>query len=106
MTTTLPSYVTYTGKTSGSGAFSYDNHSRSITWTAGDITQGGTAQGIFQVSLLPSISQKGGPAQLTNSVSFSGYDRFAGVSVSATAVPVTTETKQEPGYILANGSVQ
>ncbi len=106
VTATLPSYVSYTGKTSGSGSFSYDSSSHAVTWSAGDIAQGATAQGIFQIILTPSTSQQGGPVPLTSTASFSGYDRFAGANISSTAIPATTETRQDPGYVTANGTVQ
>lgn len=102
----LPGYVTYTGVSSGVGAFSYNTSSNTVTWNAGDLAQGGSIQGAFQVSLTPSTSQKGGAPALTGGASFTGYDRFAGVQVSATADPVTTETKGDPGYVSTNSIVQ
>lgn len=105
-TTVLPSYMSYPGNTSGSGAFSYDRASRTVTWNVGDIAQGATAQGIFQVILTPSTSQKGNVVPLTGDVSFSGYDRFAGVQVEATADSVTTDTKNDAGYTPAGSVVQ
>ncbi len=106
VTATLPVYVTYTGKTSGSGAFSYDAASRTVTWNAGDIAQSASTQGVFQVSLTPSTSQKGNIPLLTGPLSFSGYDRFAGVQVSATAGPATTATVSDSGYVSGNAIVQ
>lgn len=106
MTTILPNYVTYTGLTSGSGSFSYNDASRMVTWNIGDLTQGASAQGYFQVSLTPSTSQKGNTAILTRTASFSGYDRFAGVQISANADVVTTETKGDPGYKPVDADVQ
>lgn len=102
----LPSYVSYTGLTTGSGSFSYDSGSRTVSWNIGDIAQGGNAQGAFQVSFTPSTSQKGSAPTLANEVAFSGYDRFAGVQVTASAGAVTTETRGDPGYIGANAIVQ
>ena len=103
---TLPSYVSYANQTAGTGSFSYDNSSRTVTWTVGDLAQGGSAQGAFQVSLTPSTSQKGSAPALSSGASFSGFDRFAGVQVSATADPVTTETKGDPGYVSTSSIVQ
>ncbi|MFA5998330.1 MAG: hypothetical protein WC814_03030 [Candidatus Paceibacterota bacterium] len=105
-TTILPSYVSYTDRTSGTGTFSYNSASRTVSWNTGDLAQGGSAQGSFQVSLTPSISQKGTAPALTGPVSFSGFDRFAGVQVTAEAEPATTETKGDPGYVSAFGVVQ
>jgi len=106
VTATLPTYVSYTGVTTGSGSFSYDEKSRTVTWSTGDLTQGGAAQAAFQVSLTPSSSQRGDAPILISSASFSGYDRFAGLQIRATAEPATTETKGDPGYVSANAVVQ
>jgi hypothetical protein len=106
MTTILPNYVTYTGLTSGSGSFSYNEASRMVTWTVDDLLQGASVQGYFQLSLTPSTSQKGNVATLTRTASFSGYDRFAGVQISANADAVTTETKGDPGYKPVDAAVQ
>ena len=100
----LPGYVSYTGvATSG---VSYDKVSRTVTWSPGDIVQGGRAQGSFQISLTPSTSQKGTTPILAGKASFSGYDRFAGVKVSATADAVTTETVGDLGYVGTSAIVQ
>lgn len=103
---TLPSYVTYTGKTAGSGTFSYDTTTRKVSWNAGDLAQGTSAQGVFQVSITPSTSQSKSAPSLTTIPSFSGYDRFAGVQVRASADPATTETSNDPGFVRGNGEVQ
>jgi hypothetical protein len=106
VTAILPSYATYTGRTSGVGAFSYDDKSRTVSWSIGDLAQNASVQGAFQVSITPSTSQKGSAPQLTGVASFSGYDRFAGVQVKVSADPVTTETIGDPGYSSADALVQ
>lgn len=102
----LPSYVTYTGAASGQGSLSYDEKSRTMLWAIGDLPQNASAKASFQVTLLPSASQKGSAPQLTGAASFAGYDRFAGVTVAASALPVTTETVGDPGYKASSGQVQ
>jgi len=106
VTTILPSYTSYTSKTSGDGSFSYDSTSHVVTWNCGDLKQNGNAQGLFQVAINPSTSQKGDAPALTGKASFSGYDRFAGVNVSATANPATTATVGDSGYTNGNATVQ
>jgi len=106
VTATLPQYISYTGKTSGTGTFTYDEKSGTVSWNTGDLPQGGKAEGAFQVSLLPSSSQRGGAPALTSGASFTGYDRFAGVQVTANADFVTTETKADPGYSSEDAVVQ
>jgi uncharacterized repeat protein (TIGR01451 family) len=103
---TLPSYVTYTGKTAGAGSFTYDDSSRTVTWNAGDLAQGASVQGAFQVSFTPSTSQRVSVPALTGRATFSGYDRFAGVQVTASADPATTQTTGDPGYVSSNATVQ
>ena len=102
----LPNYVSYTDVTAGAGTFSYNEASHTVSWNTGDLAQGAGVQGAFQVSLTPSISQRGSATSLTRGVSFSGYDRFAGIQVSASADSVTIETKGDPGYSMVNGAVQ
>lgn len=106
VSTVLPSYVSYADKTAGIGTFSYDSSSRTVSWRTGDLPQGGSAQGYFLVSLLPSTSQRGDTPALTGGFTFSGYDRFAGVQVGAQANAVTTETVTDPGYLSSFGPVQ
>ncbi|MBU6321042.1 MAG: hypothetical protein KGI78_00070 [Patescibacteria group bacterium] len=106
VTATLPAYVDYTGKTSGQGSFSYDPQSRVVTWTAGDLAAGSAATGYFQVSFTPSTSQRGASPALVGPASFTAFDRFAGVNISASADAVTTETPGDPGYNPAKAEVQ
>ena len=106
VTATLPTYVTYTGKSSGIGSVSYNAASRAITWNAGDLTAGGSAQIAFQVSITPSTTQKGTAPSLISAALFTGFDRFAQVSVSARTDSVTTATTGDTDYNLNNASVQ
>lgn len=103
---TLPTYISYTGITAGVGSFSYDSSSRTVSWSIGNLSRGANVEGAFQVSLTPSTSQNGSAPFLTGPFTFSGYDRFAGVQVSASADPVNTETKGDPGYTGERATVQ
>src|SRR3989344_460511 len=103
---TLPSYVSYTGIMACTGSFSYDSVSRTVSWHIGDIAKGGKTQGAFQISITPSTSQSGTAPLLTGALSFSGYDRFAGVQISASADPSSTETPQDAGYTGEKAIVQ
>lgn len=95
--TTLPGYVSYEG--ADTNALSYDPSSRMVTWNLGDLSQGKTASASFTVSLTPSTSQIGSAPELTGPASFSGYDRFAGVQITANAQAVTTETDDDRGVV-------
>ncbi|MCR4333771.1 MAG: hypothetical protein NUV60_02030 [Patescibacteria group bacterium] len=106
VTTVLPGYVKYTGLTNGVGTFSYNEAAHTVSWSTGDLAQGASAQAAFQVSFTPSLSQKGSVPSLTGPISFSGFDRFAGVQVTSSAGPATTETLGDAGYVPGNGIVQ
>lgn len=107
VTTTLPSYVTFTGVLSpASAALTYDASSRTVTWRPGDLSSGQTTSAAFQVSLTPSSSQSRSVPALTNTVTFSGFDRYAQVSIGAQASAVTTETVGDAGYTPTDASVQ
>ena len=106
VTATLPSYVEYLDKTSGQGSLSYDSKSRTVTWSVGALAVGATSEAAFQVAFTPSTSQQTTAPALTGTASFSGFDRFAGVTISATADPVSTETTGDPDYKPENATVQ
>lgn len=99
----LPSYVTYTGN--ATDGITYNDGSRTVTWNVGDLAQGASATGAFQISFTPSTSQRGGAPVIANSSSFSGYDRFSGANISASADAVTTATA-DPGVSAADALVQ
>ena len=100
----LPSYVTFTGKTSG--AVTYDSGSRTVTWNAADLTPGGVAEAAFQVSFTPSSAQQGTAPVIVGPTAFTGYDRYSGVQVTTSANAVTTETTGDPGYVPTDSTVQ
>ena len=106
VTATLPTYVTYTGKNSGTGSISYNESSHTITWNVGDLAAGGSAQTAFQVSITPSTTQKGTAPTLTSTASFTGFDRFAQVQVTSRTDSVTTATTGDSDYNPNNASVQ
>ena len=90
----LPTYVTFVAAQNGSG-ITYDTGSRTVRWDLGDLKAGigysSTArQASFQISFSPSSSQVGSTPMLTGAAVLSGTDRFAQVSVSATAEAPTT----------------
>lgn len=75
--------------------FSFDSASREIVWLAGDIS---AAAGIassppslyFQISLTPSIFQKGRTAEIIGQAIVSGEDQFMGTSIQGFAPAVDT----------------
>ncbi|MDO8518490.1 MAG: hypothetical protein Q7S26_04350 [bacterium] len=98
----LPPYVTFVAAQSGSG-ITYNSGSRTVTWNVGDLKAGvgytSVARlGAFQVTLLPSTSQIGSSPALTGVATLSGQDRFAQVTVSATADAPTTALVGDTGF--------
>ncbi|HYE22853.1 MAG TPA: hypothetical protein VEA92_00130 [Candidatus Paceibacterota bacterium] len=107
VTATLPSYVTFTGMVQpADGSVTYNASTREVSWVVGDMpagTSGRTAA--FQVSLLPSTSQRGTSPVLVFPQTISGYDRFVEKQVTSTASDLTTETTSDPGYNNSLGTV-
>jgi hypothetical protein len=101
VSTVLPTYVTYVS--TGASGVSYDDGSRTVTWSLGDVEPGvgyslpaQTAN--FQVVLTPSTSQVGSVPELTGETELSGEDRFAQVGVSASAQAPTTDLTGDTGF--------
>lgn len=103
-TMTLPSYVRFTGQTSGS-AVAYNASTRQVTWTVGDMAPGAAPTAAFQVALLPSVSQKGTSPALTSDASLSGFDRFVQQQLTATAPAIDTQAGTDPAYQDSFGAV-
>lgn len=88
---TLPQGVSLTGKImpqNESANFSYDSASREIVWSAGDILSGTGVNGdpvtlSFQVSLTPTLSQKGSVAPLIGQVQIFGENQFTNTIITA-----------------------
>ena len=102
VSTVLPTYVAFVAAQAGSD-ISYDAGSRTVRWSLGDLKAGlgysSTARtGSFQIQFNPSSSQVGSTPMLTGTAALSGTDRFAQVSVSATAEAPTTRLF-EPGFV-------
>ncbi len=107
----LPAYVTWLNQTSPSDERVVYNRARNeVMWQVGTIYSG---TGIktppreisFQVSILPSISQLETTPALTGDISAIGSDAFTGVALSASVSKVTTDTKNDPGYVYAKSQV-
>lgn len=104
-TMTLPSYVRFTGQTSSS-AVKYNESTREVTWTLGDLSPAAAREASFQVALLPSVSQKGTSPVLVSGAALSGFDRFVQKQLTASTLPVTTDTKTDPAYQSGTGVVK
>ncbi|MDE1966243.1 MAG: hypothetical protein KGI41_03325, partial [Patescibacteria group bacterium] len=108
----LPSYVTYSGAVSpADGSLAYNDVTRTFTWNLGELPPGTGAVNpprsvAFQVSFMPSTSQRGTSPALILTQTLTGFDRFVQQSLTSTAAPVTIRTSADPAYTLDMGRVQ
>jgi hypothetical protein len=89
---TLPSYVTWVGETGGDGNLTYSASTRTVEWKIGNLDANDTADGTFQVSILPSTSQIGTTPTLVGTQNLRAEDRFTGTVIRTSANALTTET--------------
>ncbi|MDO8548373.1 MAG: hypothetical protein Q7R71_01755 [bacterium] len=99
--TVLPPYIRFLS--AGNSTVSYDNGSRTITWTLGNVKAGvgytlSAQTAAFQVVLTPSISQVGSAPALTGAAQLQGQDRFAQVTVQSNAQAPTTQLVGDAGF--------
>lgn len=112
LTTVLPQYVRWLGKTSPqSEQVTYNESSRTVTWTIPDLRAGigytsASKEAAFQVALLPSLSQVGNVPELTGPVSVRGTDRFTSSEVVSSKPALTTRTTTDPGYENSDAEVR
>lgn len=100
----LPSYVRFTGKTFPvDAAVAYNETTRTVTWSAGDVPAGTSKEIQFQVALTPSASQRSTSPVLVQEASYAGTDRFTAERLTGTAAALTTEI---PSSGVGSGQVQ
>lgn len=91
---TLPSYVRYV---QGEAGVAYDEASRTVTWTIGELAPAGERAAAFQVALLPSSGQQGTSPILVSSPVLSGFDRFVQQEIQVSAPAIDTATAETSG---------
>jgi hypothetical protein len=102
----LPSYVRYTGTISQGSAITYNETTRDVTWTIGDLGAGASREAAFQIAFLPSLSQKGTSPVLVSEQTLVGLDRFTQTEVKDTAPSLSTQAKNDPAYTINHSNVQ
>jgi hypothetical protein len=108
---TLPQGVSLTGKImpqNETANFSYDSASREIVWSAGDILSGTGVNGdpvtlSFQVSLIPTLSQKGSVVPLIGQVQIFGENQFTNTIITAQDSGVDTSLPDD--FINSGGGI-
>lgn len=97
--TTLPIYVKWLGAISPEGEdISYNENTSEVVWNAGRIPIGGTRDGSFQVSFLPSLSQLNQVPRLTGDISLVATDDFTKTEVRDRKSPITTHLSSDPQF--------
>jgi len=91
----IPFYMKWVGKVSKNEKISYNPDTREVIWNLGDIKSGsGTSanerKGVFQVSIIPSISQAESAPEILQNIRFSGTDLFSNKDVKAIYPNLTT----------------
>jgi hypothetical protein len=101
---TLPRYVEWLGKVYPPNArVQYSPDRREITWTVGDVAPGvgynsSAKEFAYQVSFLPSISQKGESPEIIGASSLMGKDDFTGGIDQVIASPLDIKIESDPAY--------
>lgn len=92
----LPIYVSYEDQTWPSNAdILYDSVNRKVIWRIGEIREGAgfddsAIEAAFQVSLLPSISQRGNQPYIVNDINFTANDLFTGEQIRISGGRIST----------------
>lgn len=105
VTTTLPPYVEFIEPASERGTITFNETTRTITWTVGNVAVGQPAVGSFTVAFRPSSSQINRTPVLMNTQRLRAEDAFTGSVVRTERGAVTTEMSSELGFSPDNGRV-
>lgn len=108
----LPSYVEWVGQVSPSTEkVTYNPIGGQVTWDVGTVRAGrgltsSPREVAFQVSLLPSVTQRGSEPTLVQSATISGRDNFTQTTLSDTSPNLTTRLGTDPIFGQNDGRVQ
>lgn len=111
---TLPKEVSLTGKIfpeEMASKFSFDQESREIVWTLGDLERGSgiLKEGFtlaFQISFLPQESQRGQTPEIINEAKISGEDTWTEMILESFAPAINTTLPDDPTITPEMGIVQ
>ncbi len=105
VTTALPHYVSWGDAVSPGADVSYNAATREVSWRIGTLGANASAQALFQVALLPSVSQVGSVPILLGEQRLRAQDRFTGSVLRTTAAPITTALSDDPNSDAQSGSI-
>lgn len=103
---TLPSYVSWSGETSGNGVYSYNPATRQVEWNVGTISAKSTAESAFEVSFTPSASQIDQVPTIVESQRVRAEDAFTRSIIRDTTSALTTQLSRSEGYDTDSGVVR
>lgn len=110
-TTTLPSYVDWTGVIyPENSAVKFNADKREITWSAGDIPAGtgfSSSQKDFayQISFLPSVGQIGTSPMILGQQRISAKDTFTGSIIESIVEPLDIKIERDPSFTFGDEKV-
>ncbi|MFZ3020036.1 MAG: hypothetical protein WA051_00755 [Minisyncoccia bacterium] len=100
LTANLPPNVSWNNIVSpGSERITFDNNSRVLVWSVGNISAGESKKAIIQLTITPSLLQAGIVPSLLTRISFVGTDSFTSEPISLDIDDVTTELLHDTGVI-------
>lgn len=106
MTARLPQYIKWLDKSSGDGAVSYNENTRTLKWTIGSLSVGEKQDVYVQVSFTPSLSQVDATPQLVSNIEFAGTDKHTGTKISGRFNPITTSLIVESDKKYRDGRIR
>ncbi len=104
VSTTLPSYVEWTGVISPSTEkVVFDPNTKKVTWDLGRVLSGGAKSGVlkqvaFQVRFTPLQSQLGTTPVIVNGATINGVDSFTGHAISDINKELSTVLATDPSF--------
>ena len=102
--TTLPIYVKWLGADEGED-ITYNENTSEVVWNAGRVPIGGTREGAFQISFLPSLSQISQIPRLTGDIFLVGTDDFTKTEVRDRKSPITTHLLSDSQFVQGQANV-
>jgi hypothetical protein len=103
----LPGYVTWVGNISPTNeSVTYNSSTREVDWNVGSIKAGAGLSGLprevaFQVSIIPSLSQRGTSPIIVGPAAITGTDRFTGATLNDSATALSTSIAD---YFMQSGN--
>ena len=110
---TLPTGVTFTGKTypADNSSLTYNDRTNTVVWNIGDMKAGDgilnpPRETAFQISITPSANQSGSAVDLLDSAVFTAKDSFTGENLAAQGGKKTTMLTEDSTVGINGGKVQ